>query len=200
MGLTVYYSGMLRDVNQIPLLTNEVCDICDQLHWPVHVATPTPDTPLSGVIFFPPESEEVWYTFLPDGRLADLSYFISEDWKNERTPCSLQLDFMTHYAGPDVHMRIVDLMRFLSKKYFDTFHVTDESEYWETGNAEKCRDWFAMFDVWIKDWPGSHSIPFDGGTNTGEFGQDQLKDVVNRKVSFGELVRVIGDPNRGRRN
>src|SRR5687768_6381445 len=151
MGLSIFYSGIIREIHQLPILVDEVCDICYGLHWRCEIFEPSRDFPLSGVLFCPPNAEEIWLTFLSNGCLASPSNLYNIEGKRITLSKNIVVDSIVQYAGPEAHMQLIQLLRYLSKKYFRYFSVTDESEYWQTGNPEKCRDWFAMFDVWMKN-------------------------------------------------
>ncbi len=198
MGLTIFYSGSLRDVRQIPALVDEVCDICDDLHWRCEIVEPSEDIPISGVLFCPPGSEEIWLTFLPNGRMANPGSFFNIMGEKQNLSGSIVLDSIVQYAGPDAHMRVIEFFKYLSPKYFRQFKVVDESEYWESGNAEKCRDWFVMFEAYSnnmsEDLGKLDRREYEGG----ETYQDRLKELFLQGISFEEIMKVMGDPYRNR--
>ena len=55
----------------------------------------------------------------------------------------------TQYAGVEVHMALIRLMRHLSQKYFEKFEVHDESQYWETNDEDVCRKRFGEYNLVI---------------------------------------------------
>ncbi len=40
----------------------------------------------------------------------------------------------TQFLSPDVHVRIVGLLKYLQKRYFSNLEVNDEGGFWETGD------------------------------------------------------------------
>lgn len=42
----------------------------------------------------------------------------------------------TQFAGAEMHVQLMELLRYLSDKYLAEFHIQDESDYWETRNME----------------------------------------------------------------
>jgi hypothetical protein len=42
----------------------------------------------------------------------------------------------TQYAGPETHIWIIGLLKYLKKFYLPDLEVEDEGAYWETGNFE----------------------------------------------------------------
>src|SRR6187200_2635774 len=136
MGLTIFYSGKIRDMRLLPALTEEVMDICDNIHWISGYFNPVPEIPLTGFQFHPPGSEPIFMTFRNDGMLADPIYFIFRD--DPFAPPDPREEFwlssVTQYAGMNAHMALIKLLKYLSRKYFDSFELIDVSEYWETGD------------------------------------------------------------------
>ncbi|MDQ3017210.1 MAG: hypothetical protein M3R25_10905 [Bacteroidota bacterium] len=196
MGLTIFYSGSIRDMQLIPALVNEVCDICDDLYWRCEIVEPSEDIPISGVLFCPPGSEEIWLTFLPNGRMARPESLFNIVGEKKNLSGSILLDSIVQWAGPDAHMQMIELLKYLSPKYFRRLKVTDESEYWETGNPEKCRDWFGMFEVWTKNMSEDLDMLDGRGYEGGQTYQQRLMDLFMKGVSFDEIIKVMGDPYR----
>ena len=52
----------------------------------------------------------------------------------------------TQYAGIDVHMAIVRLLRYLTEKYFAAFEMVDESGFWEEEDEGKLRSQFGAYE------------------------------------------------------
>ena len=42
----------------------------------------------------------------------------------------------TQFAGAETHIKVIELLKYLSGKYLDDFELIDESRYYETGNIE----------------------------------------------------------------
>lgn len=148
MGLTIFYSGKIRDMRLLPALTEEVMDICDHLHWKSGNLKPYPEIPLTGFQFHPPGCEPVWITFRDNGILADPVYFIFKDdtYAPPDPKHEFWLSSVTQFAGMDAHMALINLLRYLSAKYFEDFELIDESEYWEFGDEVLCKDRFDEFE------------------------------------------------------
>jgi len=53
----------------------------------------------------------------------------------------------TQYAGPDVHMLIINLLKYLSGKYFINFKLSDEGQYWETGDEKILQENFSRYNA-----------------------------------------------------
>ena len=52
----------------------------------------------------------------------------------------------TQYAGPDAHMAIIKLLRYLENKYFSAFELQDEGMYWETMDEKILRNQFLKYE------------------------------------------------------
>jgi hypothetical protein len=139
MGLTIYYSGKLKQGASIDELTEEVKDICKVLDWQYHICDD--DDAVKGIFFIAPECDPVFLTFNQERSLCSP---ISLQYKIEP---ATQLFTKTQYAGIDVHRSIITLFRHLNEKYFSDFEMMDESGYWETGDEKILEDQFERYNV-----------------------------------------------------
>lgn len=152
MGITIHYSGTLRSPQLIQPIISEVEDICKSMDWKFqHFDDSFPllpnsfknekgeylkDISIKGISMVPPESEPFYFTFTPEGRLVSfMKFVIGIDENNEMM--GEQVHAKTQFAGPEIHMSIIRLLRYLSKKYFDEFEITDEAKYWETEDEKE---------------------------------------------------------------
>jgi hypothetical protein len=146
MGLTLHYSGYLRTEEALPELIEEVTDICEahqfpydlyEMAFPKHCfSMATHNNQLYGICFTPPGCETVSLTFLSTGKLvSNLTWILHlRDQANEASFLNEWVSVKTQFAGPVLHKLVVHLLDHLSKKYFHTFRVSDEGQYWETRN------------------------------------------------------------------
>ncbi|MGB4848030.1 MAG: hypothetical protein WBP41_08945 [Saprospiraceae bacterium] len=193
MGLTIFYSGKIRDIQLLPELTSEVTDICDDLHWVTGPHRHSKEIPLQGFHFHPPGCEPVWLTFRQDGLLADPVYFIFKYCNDpDITPDQeYMLCTVTQYAGIDAHMALIRLLRYLSRKYFEDFQLIDESEYWETGDAGQCIKRFKYFTQEMDEMSGKLD-PLDGRVGeTGETFSERIEELL-RIRGWDEILDALG--------
>lgn len=61
----------------------------------------------------------------------------------------------TQYAGPEAHELIIGVMRYISKTYLEDFKLTDEAEFWETGNKQILVDNFTRNGLIIQNFSAS---------------------------------------------
>lgn len=139
MGLTIYYSGIIKDVKLLPALVAEVQDICTIMDWRSHEWD---DFDLKGIVFTPPECETVTLCFTPEGQL------MCPQMKQFNIPYDGAFT-KTQFAGPELHQVLVHLFHHLSKTYFSHFEMKDESGYWETGDEKKLRQMFGVYNLLI---------------------------------------------------
>jgi len=140
---------------------------------------------LYGIDFTPEGSEPVSVCFLSNGRMSTLMQLVCwGSYENESqitieseelgangewisSTDSLRFDeaeynrmlYMcstkTQYAGPEAHELIIGVMRYISKTYLEDFKLTDEAEFWETGNKQILVDNFTRNGLIIQNFSAS---------------------------------------------
>ena len=147
MGLTLHYQGKINDIGQIEALQQEVQDICETMQWTYQMKTMNfklppsimqhhgieeyEDMVINGISFSPhPDSEYVQLYFSQQGILVNPLSLIYVD--SNTNPLSIISCFTkTQFAGPEIHIAIVKLLKYLDEKYQLSLSVDDEGEYWE---------------------------------------------------------------------
>ena len=150
MSLTIHYTVRMRDMKRLPELVAEVEDICKSLKWSYHHFDDTFEVPahtmplesaqgdpkvirLKGILFSPTKCEPVFLTFTPEGWSSSfLNLQIPEQIAEIGSMLMYCINVKTQYAGEDIHIALVHLLKYLEKKYFSYAEVSDEGEYWET--------------------------------------------------------------------
>jgi hypothetical protein len=136
MGLSIHYSGVLRDRKLLAPLIAEVKEISETLDWSPHVID---DKDLKGISFAPERSEPVFLTFDHNNRLlSPPNILVKEIYDGIRFDKELKFttSVKTQYAGPDAHMAIIKLLKHIAAKYLENFRLSDEGNYWETGDEK----------------------------------------------------------------
>ncbi len=149
MGLTIHYSGKLRNPDALPALIDEAIDISKSLHWPYDLIEASPDIPVSGILVAPEGSEPLWLTFHREGFMCNpmlFEYVMKVEGKEIPADAEQWLFTKTQYAGVEAHIAMIKLLRYLSEKYFERFELHDESKYWETNDESVCRARFGEYD------------------------------------------------------
>jgi hypothetical protein len=196
MGLSIHYSGKIRDYLLIDELITEVEDICKGLNWQHHVfntkksklkpgETPPKYTPddVKGIGVTPEESETAFLTFLPDGTLvspAKLIYYdpATNDLMIEVVHCK------TQFAGPETHMAILKLFHYLKEKYFESFELMDEGNYWENWDEMVLRSQFGRYNFILDKVSAALADVKLARGESAESLADRIEDLLKKK--FGK--------------
>lgn len=159
MGISIHYSGKIKDYRLIDEMITEVEDICKSLNWkhqlfdmkksnPRVVSTkPVRYSPydVKGISFTPEKSETAFLTFLPDGTLCSPLKLIFYDPATNDLMIEV-VHTKTQFAGPDIHIAILKLFHYLRGKYFESFKLNDEGCYWEKWDEMVLRSLFSRYN------------------------------------------------------
>ena len=178
MGLSIHYSGKIKDAASLPLLIEEVKDVAIVNKWKYRVSESsfsnnTLDSqehlePIYGISFTPPKCETVSITFLSNGVMAcpaQIKFFGNSENPIEKNYI-YALFAKTQYAGMITHALIINLFKYLDTKYFKDFKMTDEGKYWETGDENVLRQRFSEYDALLDNFVLSlETFPVQKGEN-----------------------------------
>ena len=181
MGLSIHYSGYIRDKELTAPLVEEVKDISETLGW---VSKVIDDEEIKGIRFSPKGSEPVFLTFNHNGRLLSPVNIIAKDiYDGVRFDRDLifTASTKTQFAGPDAHIAIIKLLKYISGKYMVDFEVYDEGNYWETGDEKtlltQFKNYNAAIDSFRKAIEGLPAVPAE----TTESLADRLENILKEK-------------------
>ena len=122
MGVTIHYTGQLREADSVDRVASLAASIADSHGWrwktidepPGHSENPDYHGGFHGIVIFPHEfCEPIWLSFDDDLRIQEHT--------------------KTQFAGPAVHVSVVELFRRIASE-FAHLTIDDEGEYWESGN------------------------------------------------------------------
>jgi hypothetical protein len=142
MGVTIHYKGRIKTTSLIEPLVEELVEICTTNKWKYNLlnADQSEDSKipsLKGIYFNPPECDTMSMCFDPDGRLISfIAYVVASKCNEKLNEYAFYSSCKTQFGGPDVHIKIVNLLKYISGKYFDEWEVIDEAEYYATGDRE----------------------------------------------------------------
>jgi hypothetical protein len=136
MGLSIHYSGSIKDIKLIPALVDEVQDVCKELNWTYHLFN---DKDFKGICFSPPECEPVFLTFNNGTEII-----CPVKWQYKIEPMNI-VSTKTQSAGIEVHITLLKLLRYLKEKYFSVFDMEDEGSYWNTWDEEALQKQFNRY-------------------------------------------------------
>lgn len=157
MGVSIHYSGKLQSANQLPALLEEVKDIANIFEWTTtEFLQMYPDNKFElkdndedyGIVLGAPHCEPIVLIFDFEGKICApwIKQFMDEEVSPYMVHCK------TQFAGADVHIKVVELFRYLSKKYFNAFEFLDEADYWETKNKKVVEEKIEFLDKMISQF------------------------------------------------
>lgn len=156
MGLSIHYSGSFNPSSSLEEMINEVADIAEIYRWPFHVYNSLFDSKIGdavdkeiyGISFSPPGCETIPLCFLSNYRMSNsaLVNFFGSASGNYNEYILYSISIKTQFADKGVHMLIIKLFKYLSEKYFCNFQLSDESQYWETGDEKIAEQNFKLYD------------------------------------------------------
>jgi hypothetical protein len=169
MGVSIHYRGRLDDVGQLGKLCAELADLARAMGWECTPLDDDWDQPpdarlevtsggariegrlgLKGVLLTPNvEAESLSFLFDREGKLRSLLDMVSilEGTLNPEDAC---VSVKTQFGGPQVHVWMIGLLKYLKKRYISDLQVSDEGEYWETGDIRILQGKMDLIDTRLR--------------------------------------------------
>jgi hypothetical protein len=148
MGLSFHYSGSIAKQEDLSELIAEVKEIANVFNWKYNVyESQFPENAFGkmeynqsiyGISFTPPECETISISFLSNGRMSSnlhLKFYGKTNVQAEKEYLYM-LSVKTQFAGVELHQFIIELFRYLHKKYFANFELKDDGGYWLSNDIE----------------------------------------------------------------
>ncbi|HAQ17610.1 MAG TPA: hypothetical protein DCR40_00050 [Prolixibacteraceae bacterium] len=194
MGLSFHYNGRIADPVSLPGLIEEVEDIAKAFNWKYFVfdrqfpentyGKADYNQNIYGICFTPPNCETVDVCFLSNGRMSSLShlqFWGKTDVQAEREYLYM-LSVKTQYAGVETHQFIIQLFRYLDKKYLADFTMSDEGEYWETNDKTLLETIFKTYTDLINGFASAiENYPIQSGENIESYFERLMKQINDMK-------------------
>ena len=159
MGVAIHYRGRLADIGKIKILCDELTQIAEKMDWAYNLLDEDWSIPadarlehdergahivghlgLKGISFKPhPECESMSFFFSSDGKLCDPMGVVLV-CEGSLNPEDAWINVKTQFAGPEIHLWVVGMLKYLKEHYILDLEVNDEGEYWETGNFEVLKE------------------------------------------------------------
>jgi len=159
MGVSIHYRGRLDDVGQLARLCEELGDIAAAMGWETTRLDDDWERPADARLRFTSEGAQIdghlglkGILMTPDVEAESLSFFFDREG-NLRSlmdmvsildgtlkPEDAWVFVKTQFASPEVHVWIVGLLKYVKKRYISDLQVSDEGEYWETGDMRVLRE------------------------------------------------------------
>jgi hypothetical protein len=200
MGVSIHYRGRINNITLIPRLCEEIRDIADSMGWPSTTIDDDWSDPtnavllekgeingnlgLKGIQFTPrPNSESFSLFFDHDGHLlSPMSRLMIND--GHLLPEATWISIKTQFAGPDTHVWIIGLLKYLKKCYISDLEVSDESEYWETGDRGKLESKMELLNKNMQELTDYFSSAQAGSLtclSADEIAEKIMQKFINRK-------------------
>jgi hypothetical protein len=189
MGITIHYKGSLRDAALTAELAEEIADICKSMGWQYETVG---KDDVSGIIFQPhPKCEIVELVFDRKGRLINPLVYPDDD-------PALMVEWVhtkTQFAGPDVHIAVVKLLKYLKRKYLTDLEVEDEGEYWTREDRAYLLNKFAFLNkaiAMVGNLLASSEPP--AGKISAEELADRIEELLKKRLP--EIKKELGDESQ----
>lgn len=181
-------------------MITEVEDICKSLNWKQQLfdmkrsnlntasTNPVRYTPydVKGISFTPEKSETVFLTFLPDGTLCSPVKLIYYDPATNDLMIEV-VHTKTQFAGPDTHIAILKLLHYLQKKYFESFELNDEGNYWEKWDEKVLFSQFARYKFILDKVPSALADVKLAPGESVESLADRIEDIIKKKFGSEDV-------------
>ncbi len=194
MGLSFHYSGRIAKPELLHELIKEIQDISNVYHWKYtiyesvfpenSVLKANYNKNIYGISFSPPNCEPIFISFLSTGRMSSPSHltFFGKTKVQTESEYLYMISVKTQYAGVEIHQFIIQLFRYLSKKYFADFKLTDEGQYWETNNEDILRANFTKYAELITGFASAiECYPILADENIESYLERLLKQIHDNK-------------------
>ena len=155
MGVSIHYRGRVADIRNIKTICDKLAVIADKMNWRytrldedwsqsadlrIEVTEQGSQInghlPLKGIILtLNPKCEALQFFFDSNGNLRDPISMVNIS-EGTLKPEEVWISVKTQYAGPETHIWIIVLLKYLKKLHLPDLEVQDEGAYWETGNPE----------------------------------------------------------------
>jgi hypothetical protein len=178
MGLSFHYSGKIKDADLIPLLIEEVHDVCAILQWNYHLYD---DDDVKGISFSPPECEPVFLTFNNKNELCSqvmLHYDV-----HPATTISVKIQL----AGIEIHKAAIKLLKHLKEVYLIEFELFDEGGYGEALDEEKLNRQFNRYNYLLSEVTNQLKDFKAGKNDTAASLSERLEKFLNERFGRSEF-------------
>ncbi len=133
-----------------------------------------------GLVFTPEGSETVPIVFLSNGKMVSPAVvkLCGLDWEY-----LYYIAVKTQFAGELVHKVIVHIFKHLQEKgYFSKFEMTDEGQYWETGDEDVLHKQFERYNMLLDSFEfGLKNFPANKKENFDDYIQ-RMFEMVNKRL------------------
>ena len=201
MGLSFHYNGKIADPALLPGLIDEVQDIAKVHNWKYYVFdrefaktdfdNSSHNQKVYGICFTPPGCETVDLCFLSNGRkssVVNLKLW-GESIDSTDKEYLYMLSVKPQYASVELHQLLIQLFRYLNKKYLSDFTLYDEGDYWETNDEILLRTNFDKNLALINSIGSAFElIPKEKGEDIEAYLERIIKVIHEKKREIGDSL------------
>lgn len=167
MGVTIKYRGKISDKTSVFSLIDEIEDIAKTQNWPYQILDEDwaiePNaklesgdgsgiqiighTGLKGLRFKPHSAgEDIWLYFNKSGILTT-PFRIALDAEENYPQRKSWVSSNTKNADVDTHLKIINIFRYLKKKYLHDLELRDETGYWENEDLNQLKKYYQVREI-----------------------------------------------------
>ena len=199
MGVSIHYRGKMADIITINVLCDELALVADKMGWTCtrldddwskaadatiefteKGSQITGHLALKGIAFsIHPKCESLRFFFDAAGNLCD-PVSMTLICEGALKPEDVWIAVKTQFAGPETHIWIVGLLRYIQEHYLPELEVRDEGEFWETGNFKTLKEKMNLLNEKIDAISGELSRV--SGSNLAELSADELASMIEALI------------------
>ncbi len=162
MGVSIHYKGRLDDMVLLPVLCDEIRDIADSMNVSAILLdddwSQVPDATLTAGGRIEGHLGLKGIQITPHADAGSLALFFDKDGylrcpmtmlsilDGTLHPQEAWLSIKTQFAGVDTHVWVIGLLKYIKKHYISDLEVSDEGEYWETGDRQTLGNHITLLD------------------------------------------------------
>ena len=199
MGVSIHYRGKMANTSTIDVLCDELALVADKMGWTCtrldddwskpadatievtekgsHI---TGHLALKGIAFsIHPKCESLRFFFDAAGNLCD-PVSMTLICEGALKPEDVWIAVKTQFAGPETHIWIVGLLRYIQEHYLPELEVRDEGEFWETGNFKTLKEKMNLLNKKMDAISGELSRV--SGSNLAELSADELASMIEALI------------------
>ena len=170
MGITIHYRGKLDHVGTLVDLCRELADIADLMGWESTTLDEDWSVPPDARLIHGQAGSEIignlslkGIQIQPGSNSESLEFFFDCECNlrsimNTVMICEGMLEpedawnfVKTQFTGPEMHIWIIGLLKYIARHYVSNLEVRDEGEYWETQNRKILEEKMRFINQAIED-------------------------------------------------
>ncbi len=201
MSLGIYYRGKLKNKDLIDPIIEELSEICRINNWAYRISDRTnsklkftneiESLKMQGITFsLGKEGNLLQFSFDPAGFLRDapMAFLKTYEKKDKRKKYDYIFAQTLEY-GIENHIVVVQLLRYLKKKYFKYFDIKDMGGFYPYKNRYMLEE---RFDSFLKVQAVLNEIVEHGNfSGTPEEITQQISDAVNRSMGENYNIEIV---------